>query len=221
MIPLKDHNPPSRFPFINYLLLAANVLVFFAAWSFSERELLSFYDQYALIPAALLAGQNLPALLTSMFLHGSLAHLIGNLLFLHIFGDNLESALGHVKYFVFYLASGIGAAALQIFVSPASTIPMLGASGAIAGVMGGYLLLFPNHRIDTLFSFGLWFRRATVPAWSMLFYWIAFQFLFGFGTYAAAAPDTGGVAYFAHIGGFLTGLLLLLPFRQTLLLHNY
>ncbi len=208
MIPIRDHNPSGRVPVFTYLLLAVNVGVAIYMLGLSPTALENFIFQYAIIPADIISGQNLTSLFTSMFLHGGLGHLISNMLFLHIFGDNLEDVLGHFKYLVFYFICGLGAAALQIFISPGSEVPMLGASGAIAGVMGGYLVLFPRHKIDILFSFGLFIRRTTVPAYFMLFYWFAFQFLIGATSLAAMTGDMGGVAYFAHVGGFATGWLL-------------
>lgn len=208
MIPIKDHNPSGKSPFITYVLISLNVLVFFYMIALSSNAFEAFLYQYALVPERFLAGKQNFALFSSMFLHGGLGHLLGNMLFLHIFGDNLEDALGRLGYLIFYLLSGIGASALQILVNPGSSIPQLGASGAIAGVMGGYLALFPKRKIDVLFGIGLFFRRATVPAYFMLFYWIAFQFLFGVGSLAAMDQAMGGVAYFAHLGGFATGWLL-------------
>jgi len=168
--------------------------------------LAAFVNSYALIPAVLLSGKNLKSLITSMFLHSSFGHLFGNMLFLNIFGDNLEHRLGHFRFLIFYFVSGLGAALAQILISPSSLIPILGASGAIAGVMGGYLFFFPTHPIDILFSFGWIIRDATVPAWSMLFYWFFFQLISGLGS--LALPQEAGIAYFAHLGGFLTGFLL-------------
>lgn len=205
MIPIRDHQPTGIFPFINYLLLVANIVVFIYMLSLGPASLDKFIYSYALIPANLLSGSGISSLVTSMFLHAGFAHIIGNMLFLHIFGDNLEEHFGHLGYLIFYLLSGLGAAALQIVIDPASTIPMLGASGAIAGLMGGYLLLFPRNRIDVLIPFGLLLHRATLPAITMLGYWIVYQILLGLGTLGATG---GGVAYFAHIGGFITGVLL-------------
>jgi len=147
-----------------------------------------------------------------MFIHAGFGHIFGNLLFLNIFGDNLENYFGHFKFLIFYFAAGLGAAFLQILVNPLSEIPMMGASGAIAGVMGAYLLLFPKNPIDILFSFGLFLHRTVIPAWAMLFYWFFFQLISGVGS--LGVEQGSDVAYFAHIGGFLTGIGL------TLLLRN-
>ena len=142
-----------------------------------------------------------------MFLHGGLLHLAGNMLFLWIFGDNMEDEMGHVGYLLFYLASGIGAGMAHVLAAPYSAVPTVGASGAIAGVMGGYLLLFPKARVDILFIFIVFFRIFTIPAWIMLALWFGLQIFGG----AGANPDEGGVAYWAHAGGFVVGALLTLP----------
>jgi membrane associated rhomboid family serine protease len=209
MIPLKDHNPSGRTPFINYILIVVNVLVFLYMFTLSSAGLEQFINQYAAIPALVTQGDNLFSLFSSMFLHGGLAHIIGNMLFLNIFGDNLEDTLGHFYYLLFYLFCGLVASGLQIVVNPSSLVPSLGASGAIAGVMGGYLVLFPRHKIDILFSFGFLLRTATVPAYFMLFYWFVFQLFAGVGSLAYIDQSMGGVAYFAHIGGFAAGYLLI------------
>jgi len=146
-----------------------------------------------------------------MFLHGGLGHIAGNMLFLNIFGDNLEDKLGHFRFFFFYLICGLGASFLQLSTDLTSTIPSLGASGAIAGVMGGYLVLFPKQQIDVLFSFGLSLRKMTVPAFTMLAYWFIAQLFSGVGT--LGMESMGGVAYFAHIGGFTSGWILISLFR--------
>ena len=215
MIPLRDHNPSSRSPYLTYTLIGINVLVFLFMMSLGEGELEEFIRIFALVPAEVVKGLNIQALFTSMFLHGSIGHIFGNMMFLNIFGDNLEDRLGRIKYILFYLVAGLGASALQIFIDPASTIPNLGASGAIAGLMGGYLVLFPKHKVDILLPFGGFLSTATVPAYTMLFYWILAQFLYGFGGLFIAAQ--GGVAYFAHIGGFITGGAIIYPFKNLLL----
>ena len=206
MIPLRDHNPTRHFPFINYLLIMVNVAICIYTYTLSLPALEDFFNRFALTPSLVLNGQNLLSFLTSMFLHAGLGHLLGNMLFLHIFGDNLEDYLGHFRYLLFYLACGLVADFAQIFVDPTSSIPQVGASGAIAGVMGGYLLLYPQHRIDILFSFGWWYEQATLPAWTMLFYWFLAQLLTGVGSLGMV--EEGGVAYFAHLGGFLAGMIL-------------
>ncbi len=206
MIPLRDHNPTRRFPFVNYLLIIINVAICIYTYTLPLPALEDFFNRFALTPALVLQGQNLLSFLTSMFLHAGLGHLLGNMLFLHIFGDNLEDYFGHFRYLIFYLACGLAADFAQIFIDPTSSIPQVGASGAIAGVMGGYLLLYPKHQIDILFSFGWWYDQATLPAWTMLFYWFLAQFFAGVGSLGMV--EEGGVAYFAHLGGFLAGMIL-------------
>lgn len=201
MIPIRDHNPSRTFPLVTNLLLVTNIVIFFLIFSESPSVIESLIGQYAFIPANITSGRDLSTLITSMFLHGSLLHLFSNMIFLNIFGDNLEDALGHFKFLIFYLVAGLGASFLQIASDPASPIPNLGASGAIAGVMGGYLFLFPNHKIDIWM--GLW-GITRIPAMVMLGYWIIFQIILGFG------GPSDGVAYLAHVGGFTTGYLLTL-----------
>jgi membrane associated rhomboid family serine protease len=206
MFPIRDHNQADITPFVTYALIAVNTLIFLAMVMLSPPQLQEFYQEYALVPAEILRFEELYTLLSSMFLHGSFGHLFGNMLFLNIFGNNLESAYGHFKFFIFYIIAGFGASFLQIITSVNSTIPVLGASGAIAGVMGGYLALFPNHKIEVIYSFGFLGRRQTVPAYFMLFYWFLAQFLYGVGDLAASSG--GGVAYLAHVGGFITGFVI-------------
>ncbi|HUW22106.1 MAG TPA: rhomboid family intramembrane serine protease [Candidatus Bathyarchaeia archaeon] len=205
MIPIRDHNPSGKFPFITYLLIALNLVVFAVMFLASETAVEQLVVTYALIPDIVVTGQNLYTLLTSMFLHGGIAHVFGNMLFLYIFGDNLEDYFGHLQFLFFYLFGGVIAAVLQVMVNPHSTVPVLGASGAIAAIMGGYLVLFPRHRVDVLFIFGWVVREASVPAYTMLFYWFIFQLFSGVGSLAYLGQEVGGVAYFAHIGGFAFG----------------
>jgi len=212
MLPLRDHNPSGKFPFITYLIIAINSLVFIYTLLLPERLMENFIYSYALIPASITNGQNFLSIFTSMFLHGSFGHILGNMLFLNIFGDNLEDKLGHFKYLIFYFLCGLGGAFLQILTNPFSSIPNIGASGAIAGLMGGYLVLFPQNRIDVLFTWGWTYRQATVPAYFMLFYWFLAQLFSGVGS--LALPAGGGIAYFAHIGGFLTGYLIVKIFKR-------
>lgn len=210
MFPLRDHNPSNRTPVVTWALIVTNVLIFLSYYpslSGSERLLLGFYADWALVPAEVLSGQDGHTVLTSMFLHGGWMHLIGNMLFLYIFGDNLEDLLGHVTFLAFYIASGVAAAAGQIIAGPGSTIPMVGASGAIAGVMGAYLLFFPRARIDVLVLIVILVRIFTIPAWLMLGLWFALQLVNGLSMDIAG----GGVAYWAHAGGFAAGVLLVLP----------
>lgn len=207
MFPIRDHNPSGRVPYVTYSLIAANIAVFFGSWFSlpSEYALAEFYYTWGLVPAWLMQGQGYSALISHMFLHGGWMHLIGNMLFLWIFGDNLEDVLGHLRYLLFYLACGIAAALLQVAGDPGFDGPLIGASGAIAGVLGGYLVLFPRARVDVLLIFIIFFRVFSIPAWIVLGIWFAVQTFNGF----AATDD--GVAYLAHIGGFIAGAVLLLP----------
>ncbi|MFH0828593.1 MAG: rhomboid family intramembrane serine protease [Candidatus Kerfeldbacteria bacterium] len=200
MIPLRDHTPSGKRPFITYFLIAANVAVFAYMLTLGSTDLDAFLGRYSFIPNDIVHGQNLFTVLTAMFLHGGFMHLIGNMLFLYIFGDNMEERLGRFRFLLFYIAAGAIGSALQIVIDPHSTVLNLGASGAIAGTMGGYLVLFPNERIDVLW--GIWGVTA-IPAKAMLIYWIVFQFISG----AGSIGYQGGVAYFAHIGGFAFGYL--------------
>lgn len=209
MFPIRDHNPATRTPYATYALIVMNILVFLLMLpaAGSEDELVRIYYTWGLVPVWVVDGQHLAGLFTHMFVHGGLMHLAGNMLFLWIFGDNLEDELGHVGFVLFYLAAGLGAAALQILQAPDSTAPMVGASGAIAGVMGGYLLLFPRARVDILIILFVFYKVLPVPAWIMLALWFAFQVFAG----ATSATTGDGVAYWAHTGGFIVGLLWVLP----------
>jgi membrane associated rhomboid family serine protease len=210
MFPIRDHNPSNRRPIVTWALIAVNIAIFlsyFPSLGASEQHLLAFYADWALVPADVLAGRTPQTPLTSMFLHGGWMHLIGNMLFLYIFGDNVEDLLGHLGFLAFYIAAGLAAAAGQILAEPSSTVPMVGASGAIAGVMGGYLLFFPRARIDVLVIIVVLVRMFTIPAWLMLGLWFGLQLVSGLSMDVAG----GGVAYWAHAGGFLAGVVLLLP----------
>ncbi|WP_072705585.1 rhomboid family intramembrane serine protease [Donghicola eburneus] len=209
MFPIRDQNPSRQVPYVTYALITANVLAFFSHWPLlvSDAELQRVYVEYAMFPVLIVHGEHLYTLFTSMFMHGSFMHIAGNMLFLYIFGDNMEEQFGRGRYLLFYLASGLVAAVFQIAAEPFSSVPMVGASGAIAGVMGGYLLLFPKARVDILLILIIIWRVVTVPAWLMLGLWFAFQLFGGLGT----PTDEGGVAYWAHIGGFVAGIALTWP----------
>ena len=209
MFPIRDHNPSGRRPFVTYALILANVAIFAAYWSAltTDNSLNLFFYTWGLVPQSLMRGEGLATLVTSMFLHGGWMHLIGNMWFLWIFGDNLEDEMGHGGFLAFYLVSGLAAAAMQVAVDPGSAAPMVGASGAIAGVMGGYLLLFPKARVDVLFIFVIFFRIFPIPAWVVLGVWIGLQVFSG----ASVPSEASGVAYWAHIGGFIGGFVLTIP----------
>jgi len=209
MFPIRDHNPSGRTPYVTWALMAANIGIFLAYWPlFDEpRALQAFFIDWGMVPVLVTERGSYDTLVSSMFLHGGFLHLAGNMLFLWIFGDNLEGEMGHLGYLAFYLACGIGAGLAQVLSAPYSPVPTVGASGAIAGVMGGYLLLFPKARVDILIIFVFLIRIVTVPAWIMLGLWFALQI---FGSVGSDATH-GGVAYWAHAGGFLIGGLLALP----------
>ena len=209
MIPIRDHNPSQRTPVVVYALIAVDVAI--CIWTAlvltTDTELARLYYHYALIPALVSDGLGWSGFLTSIFLHGGPLHLAGNMLFLWIFGDNLEDQMGHLGFLGFYLATGLVAAAAQIFAAPASLVPMVGASGAIAGVMGGYLLMFPRAKVDVVVIIVILIKVFTLPAWVMLGLWFGFQLFGGF----TVTGDEGGVAYWAHAGGFVAGVVLTLP----------
>ncbi|WP_415182789.1 rhomboid family intramembrane serine protease [Phaeovulum sp.] len=205
MFPIRDHNPSKGTPFVTWALITLNVVVFglTVPWGGHPGTL---WEYWALYPAAVTHGVYLHGLVTHMFLHAGLLHLAGNMLFLWIFGDNLEEHLGHLGFGAFYLLGGLAAAFAQIAADPGSGVPMVGASGAIAAVMGGYLLLFPRARVDVLFIFIIFFRIFPVPAWLVLGVWLGIQVLNG-----STAGITDGVAYWAHAGGFGAGVLMTIP----------
>lgn len=209
MFPIRDHNPSLRTPYVTYALIAINVVVFAMYYPLfaNELKLASFWGDWAMIPARVSAGENTYTLFTSMFLHGGFMHLAGNMLFLWIFGDNLEDELGHAKFAGFYVLCGLIAGGAHWAADSASLSPTVGASGAIAGVMGGYLLLYPKARVDILLIFIVFFKVFPVPAWVMLGLWFAMQLFSGVGDTGSG----GGVAYWAHAGGFVAGFLLIIP----------
>lgn len=209
MLPIRDHNPSGRTPYVTYTLIALNILIFLSYFALLQdaRAINDFFGQWAMIPASVSQGTSYETLITSMFLHGGWMHLAGNMLFLWIYGDNMEDEMGHMPFLVFYLAAGLAAGFTHLISAPGSQVPTVGASGAIAGVMGGYLLMYPKARVDILVFLVVFVRIFPVPAWIVLMIWFAMQFVGGFG----ADPDTGGVAYWAHAGGFVAGLILTVP----------
>ena len=231
MFPLRDENPTLLTPYVTVALIAINVAVwvYLEGAGFSPDLLSRTVCTYGMIPAEIsghtgghvgvLLGQGVgcrfggitwQGLLTSMFLHGSWMHIIGNMWFLWLFGNNVEDSMGHIRYLVFYLLMGIAAGLAQIFSSPASPIPTVGASGAISGVMGAYLVLYPKIRIQTLFWIIFFIRIIAVPAWLILIYWFAIQLFSG-----TVTPQTGGgVAFWAHVGGFVGGVVLVKLFEN-------
>lgn len=208
MFPIRDHNPSERTPYVTYALIIANVAIFVLNYPMMSdaSAMASFYYDWSVVPSVILQGEQPHTIVTSMFLHGSIMHLAGNMLFLWIYGDNLEDTFGHFRFLLFYLASGVAADVVHILSDPSSNIPTIGASGAIAGVMGGYLLLFPKARVDMIFFIFVFFKRFTVPAWVTLLFWFGLQIVNGTG------GADGGVAYWAHIGGFVAGAAMTLPY---------
>ena len=206
MLPIRDYNPPRRRALLTWGLILINFGVYFYL---AQNPVMdeSAIAQYAVIPADITAGRHLGTLITSMFLHANLLHVAGNMLFLWIFGNNVEDKLGELRFLVVYFASGIAGSLLQIFITPDSTIPMLGASGAISGLLAAYVLYFPRARVLT---FVVPFFIFTLPAYVFIGYWIALQALNAFLNIGAIG---GGVAFFAHVGGFGTGLILALLLR--------
>ncbi len=217
MFPIRDHNPSHKFPYVTLTIILINALVFLLELTVPDQEF--FIYTYALVPDKInfFVPATLPPFLTSMFMHGGWLHIISNMWFLWIFGDNIEASLGHFRFITFYLISGFSASLLQYLIDPASIIPMLGASGAIAGVLGGYLVLFPHARIETLVTyFGGFISKVNVPASLMLVYWFVTQLFSGVGSIAIGAGDMGGVAFFAHIGGFAAGWVIIRVFKSRL-----
>ncbi|HOA21943.1 MAG TPA: rhomboid family intramembrane serine protease [Anaerolineaceae bacterium] len=207
MIPIRDEIKARRVPYVNYILIAINVGVFIFEFMSGPR-LEALISEFALVPAQLTAGLDLGdmrSVLTSMFLHASWMHLLGNMLYLWIFGDNVEDRLGHFWYLLFYLAGGFVAALAHWAINPASSIPTVGASGAIAAVLGAYLLMYPRARVYTFIPIGFFVRLRLLPASVVLLLWFILQ-LFS-GVLTIGAGDVGGTAFWAHIGGFVFGVL--------------
>ncbi|MEM1430687.1 MAG: rhomboid family intramembrane serine protease [Pseudomonadota bacterium] len=202
-LPIRDHNPSGRVPYVTYVLIAANVLIFVVMLALDQRATGALYWTFGLVPAYAAVD----TAVTSMFLHGGFLHLAGNMLFLWIYGDNMEDEMGHGWFAMFYLACGVAAGFAHVASAPGSDVPLIGASGAIGGVMGAYLLLYPKARVDVLFVLLVFFRIFPIPAWIVLAFWFATQILSG----AATPADGPGVAYWAHVGGFVTGIAMAIP----------
>lgn len=217
MIPIRDRNPSRRTPIFNVALIVVNAAVFVYSQSLGPG-LERFYYEFGMVPADVFRAFDghhyfdavLP-FFSSMFLHAGWLHLGGNMLYLWIFGDNIEDKLGHGRFVVFYLLCGLAASALHLALAPGSTIPTVGASGAISGVLGAYLVLFPKARVLTVIPVFFFLQVAELSALVVLGFWFVIQFLNGLTTIGAA--DAGGVAWWAHVGGFVAGVVLILPFR--------
>jgi membrane associated rhomboid family serine protease len=212
LVPIGDENAGRRLtPFVNYALIALNVAVFLlqlAAGGLAP----AFFVAWGVQPVEVVAFREWQTVFTSMFLHGGLWHLIGNMLFLHVFGDNIEDAMGHLRYLLFYLLCGAAAVAAQVATDPFSPVPVVGASGAVSGVLGAYIVLFPRGRIRSLLFLGVFGTVVMVPAWVQLGLWFALQIVLG--VLALGARGGGGVAFFAHVGGFVAGMLLVWLFAD-------
>jgi len=219
VFPLYDENPTRITPYFTYGLIGMNVLVFFHEISLSDLQLEQFFQLYAVIPQELtinLSGE-WTTLFTSQFLHGGWWHLISNMIYLWVFGNNIEDRLGHFKYLLFYLICGAIAALCQWFIGMYSTIPSLGASGAISGVLGAYLIWFPQARITTLVFLGFFVTTINIPALVIIGIFFVQNLISGFASLQAAAKmsvETGGVAYWAHLGGFIVGSIFALGNRE-------
>ncbi len=226
MIPYSDPSEPNRiFPYVNIALIVVNFLVFFYELSLAtggQSSLNTFYYQHSLIPCEYTSQCVAPSgtphpywlgLFSSMFMHVGWLHILGNMVFLWVFGDNIENSMGHLRYLVFYLLCGLGANALEIATAAGSTTPGLGASGAIAGVLGAYLLLYPRSRVGTLIAITFIFIPVRLPAWVLIGFWFVLQLFDGIVSLSNQAQQ-GGVAYFAHVGGFITGMILIWVFRH-------
>jgi membrane associated rhomboid family serine protease len=221
MFPLRDTIPSKRFPLINFILIGLNIWVFFIELS-QGSAVQHFIQTFGFVPARLTHpaafGSSFSfailTIFTAMFLHGGWIHIIGNMWFLWIFGDNVEDAMGHGRYFIFYLLSGVAATFAQYAINPLSTVPNVGASGAIAGVMAAYVLLYPRAKVITLLIVIIFIDIVEIPAVVFILFWFALQLFSGLAALPSAHMATGGVAYFAHIGGFAAGLILVWFFKE-------
>ena len=218
MIPLRDSNPTERFPILTVLFISVNIAVFLYELSLGEKGVQAFLGSFALVPARMFPhGSELPGMVpvgvtvvTSLFLHGGVLHVAGNMLYLWIFGNNIEDSMGRVRFAVFYLLCGAIAALGHAFMHPRSTVPMIGASGAVSGVLGAYLVLYPRARVLTLIILGFFVRLIEVPALVVLGFWFVLQFL----NAMVASGVGGGVAWYAHLGGFAAGVALIGLFKR-------
>ncbi len=231
MFPLRDENPTELTPYVTFVLIGVNVIVWLLVQGMGQGQL--FIDSlctYGSIPGEItgqipvgtgidlggsatceIGGPRWATMLTSMFMHGGWMHLVGNMWFLWVFGNNIEDSMGHIRYVAFYLLTGILASTAHILAGPGSGIPTVGASGAIAGVMGAYLVLYPKVKIKTLLVLIIYIRIIPVAAWLMLIYWLVIQIVSGAGSIGV---EGGGVAFWAHVGGFVAGAALIKPFER-------
>ena len=211
MFPLKDNIESQSLPIVTWLIIALNVFVFLIELSVGSNHIEPFLQIYGLIPANFFANigpSECMNILSSMFLHAGWGHLVGNMWFLFIFGDNVEDRMGHIRYFFFYLLAGFCAAFTQMFITPDSHIAMIGASGAISGVLGAYLIFYPSAKVLSLVPMGYASRTIEIPALFFLGLWFVMQLFTGIVPLAAGmSQDTGGVAFWAHVGGFVFGII--------------
>jgi len=209
MIPIGDDQVRgARFPIVNIVLVVINVIVFLYEVTLDPAAAQDFINQWGVIPVSILAGQDLITLITAMFMHGGWLHLIGNMVFLWVFGDNIEAVLGHLGYLVFYLAGGIVASLAHVLLNATSAVPSLGASGAIAAVLGAYIVMFPCSQVRALVFLGIYMTVTRVSALLFLGIWFAMQLFNGVAGLGVSSAQTSGVAFWAHIGGFVFGVLI-------------
>jgi membrane associated rhomboid family serine protease len=216
MIPIRDNLPSRRFPFVNWFFIVTNTLVFLFEISLGSSNLNAFISNYGLTPTRILSDplHNWITFFTSIFLHGSWLHLIFNMLALFIFGDNIEDRLGHIPYFIFYISGGLIASGAHTVFNSASTLPTVGASGAIAAVLGAYLVLYPRARVLTIIPIFIFIRIVQIPAPLYLGFWFLSQLLNGTAQVTSNTFQSGGVAWWAHIGGFVFGAVIALVFYR-------
>ena len=210
-LPLFDNNPTNRRPLISWMIIAACILVYLWQTGLGPRSEFQIIVLYGVVPARLFSEWDIFSIISSMFLHGGWMHLASNMLYLWIFGDNVEEAMGAFRFLLFYLICGAAAALAQALIDPTSPIPLIGASGGIAGILGAYILLYPRAVVRVFMWIIIFVRLLNVPAWVVLGFWIGGQFL---AVPAALSATGGGVAYFAHIGGFIAGMALVSLFKR-------
>ncbi len=226
MLPIKDNIPSYKKPWVNYLFIITNSFIFLYQSILSSKERILFVQQFGFVPQRFLFNFSsyYYTIFTCMFLHGNFAHFLGNMWFLYIFGDNVEDRFGHIRYFFIYILCGIFGSVLQMIINPLSTIPMIGASGAISGILGAYFVLYPSAGVITLIPFGFLLDIVVLPAVLFLGFWFIFQFFSGTTSLviqSAIGKEVGGVAYWAHIGGFIAGLIFALKSRKRKKIRTY
>jgi membrane associated rhomboid family serine protease len=215
VIPIRDENPTKRLPLVTFAVIALNIAVFVYESTLDPAALQALWMQWAFVPARFAADPFSPTqiatIFTAMFMHAGWVHIGGNMLYLWIFGNNIEDRFGPLGFTAFYLASGVAATFAQLLATPGSSLPNLGASGAVAGVLGAYILLFPSASVVTLIPVFVFIEVARVPAYLVIGFWFVLQLGSGLVSLGSGVAESGGVAWFAHIGGFVTGLVLALP----------